>query len=196
MEKVFEILKEKNQKQEVIVSNPKGIVKQNEGVVGEEKEEYSSAFEINSESGCKSDKSKISEPQKESYSSQFESGTDESKQDDVAESGGQPSEHQKDSYSSHFDSGSDESKPYDVSQGEKPESVELAQSIPENDQPNTIIDSNIPNTSNELSEPDDPASESQTSEYIPEIAAPVPEPPPLVPGCGWNTLSTISEDPL
>ena len=194
VEKVFEILKEKNKNQEMIVSNPKGIVKLNEGGIGDKKEEYSSAFEVNSESGCKSDESQTSKPLKESYSSQFESGTDESKQDEVAQPGCQPSEHQKDSYSSNFDSVTDESKPDEVSQGEKPKSCESPESIPENDETHDdIVDSNIPNTSNELSEPDGPASESQTSEYIPETAAPVPEPPPLAPGCGWHPLSTIEE---
>ena len=181
VEKVFEILKDRNKKQEVSVSN------------SGKKEEYSSAFETNSESGCKSDKSKTSQLQKESYSSQFESGTDESKQDDTVESGGPPSEHQKDTYSSHFESGTDESKPDDVSHAEIPESGESAQSLPDQNRTNAIKDSNIPNISNELSEPDDPASESQSSDNIPETAAPVPEPPPLAPGCGWNPLSTIEE---
>ena len=85
LEKVFAILKSKNETQARIVSDPQLNEHKNKDDSDIIQEKYSSTFESNSESGDKVDKSNTSEPQNVSYSSHFESGTDESKPDDVAQ---------------------------------------------------------------------------------------------------------------
>ena len=84
LEKVFAILKSKNETQARIGSDPQLNQHKNKDDIEIEQEKYSSTFESNSESGDKVGKSNTSEPQNVSYSSHFESGTDESKPDNVA----------------------------------------------------------------------------------------------------------------
>ena len=166
LEKVFAILKSKNEKQ---ASDPQEIVtkKRNEDGSDDLQEKYSSTFESNSESGDKADKANTSEPQRSSYSSHFESETDESKPDDAAQ-GEMPE-------SGETDQGIPKSADTNEIIGSK------------------ILNSS--NEMSELDVPDDdPASsESQKSENIPQTSVPVPEPHPLAGEPDWNVLSTIEE---
>ena len=200
LDKVFEILM--NKRQERSLGDPKENVSKNEKEEANNIDvegDTSLPLQRHSEAGGQTEKSETSDPQKVSYSSHFESGSDESKTDRDAEVGGKTdkcnsSEPQEDSYSSHFDTGTDESNPDAAAQVE---TEDIGPGTPKNFELDEIISSRILNTSNELSEvdvpDDDPASESQTSDYIPQAAVPVPEPHPLAGEAGWNVLSTIEE---
>ena len=164
LEKVFAILKSKNETQARIVSDPQLNEHKNKDDSDIIQEKYSSTFESNSESGDKVDKSNTSEPQNVSYSSHFESGTDESKPDNAV--------------------AQDEILDSDHGILNSPDTNDIIGSRILNSS-NELSEPVVPD--------DDPASESQISENIPKTSVPVPEPHPLVGEPGWNVLSTIEE---
>ena len=164
LEKVFEILKSQKKKEEDIDSVPQENMEIQKVTNSKDQEKYSTTLESNSDSGANTDKTNIT------------------------------LDHSRDSYSSNFESGTNESKPEDtVEQGKKQELVEeLYQKSHKESETKDIDGSMTHKTSFDKQEPDeDQISESQTSENVPEAAAPVPEPHPLA--GDWNVLSTIEE---
>ena len=164
LEKVFEILKSQKKKEEDIDSVSQENMEIQKVTNSKDQEKYSTTFESNSDSGANTDKTNIT------------------------------LDHSRDSYSSNFESGTNESKPEDtVEQGKKQDLVEeLYQKSHKVSGTKDIDGSMTHKTSFDEQEPDeDQISESQTSESVPEAAAPVPEPHPLA--GDWNVLSTIEE---